>query len=140
MNTSMASSSAGSRTRAWITLVTGSITAALVLRLLLDLAVSSWPLGGAGGPASVDEILTGTIAWTGCVLAAWLCLGSLATVLAASPGAVGAMSARVAEQVTPTLVRKGISVLIGTSLGTVLLPAGSAGGGILPRAGIQVTG
>lgn len=138
MSLPITSNSTVHRTRTWIWLLTGSIAAVLVLRLLLGLAAASWPLAGPGGPASVDEILTGIIAWAGCFLAAWLCLGSLATVLAASPGAVGTMCGQVAEQITPTLVRKGISVLIGTSLGTVVLPTGSAGGRVLLRADTQV--
>lgn len=138
MSTTTIPSTSLQRTRAWVGVLAVLIGSLAVVRVLLDVAAQSWPRVSPGGPASVDEVLTGLFAWAGCGLAAWLSLGTLAALLAASPGAAGDVCERVSKRITPAVVRKGVSVLISASLGTVALPAGSAGGLSLQHPGVRV--
>ena len=97
----------------------------LVWTVLLPLGRSSWPVARAGVP-HLDEAMTGVFAWTALAVAVWLTGGATLAALAAAPGALGQGAARVAETLTPALVRRGLTLLLGTGVGTVGLPLGPA--------------
>ena len=77
-------------------------------------------LAPARGP---DEVLLVLLGWVGMVLAGWLALGSALTLLSASQGAVGRWCGRMADRLTPLLVRRLLTVALGTSAASVALPA-----------------
>lgn len=102
------------------------LAAAVLLRtLLLPLARSSWPL--VTGPASdADHVVSGLLVWTALVLTAWLAIGAALGALALLPGTVGLAARRGAAALTPLAVRRALSVLLGTGVGTLSLPLGPA--------------
>ena len=123
---------------------------ALVWTVLLPLSRSSWPVTRAGVPR-LDDAMTGVFAWTALAVAVWLTCGATLAAVAAAPGALGRGAGRLAQTLTPTLVRRWLTLLLGTGVGTVALPLGPALGaapvavssttrgdaGALPRAGVH---
>jgi nucleoid-associated protein YgaU len=58
----------------------------------------------------------------GVLLAAWLALGCLFAVASLLPGAAGRVAREVADRVTPTAVRKVLTLVLGASVGSMALP------------------
>lgn len=102
--------------------------AAVVLRMLIESALRGWPVSASGPGASVDEVVLGLLAWLAVALCGWLALGVALTALTLLPGRLGAAFAVVAERVTPALVRRSLTMLLGVGVGTLALPVGAASG------------
>ena len=79
------------------------------------------PFSGGSGQRP-DEVLVVVLAWAGMALAAWLALGSALGLCSALPGALGRWCARLADQLTPLLVRRVLTVVLGTSTVSLALP------------------
>lgn len=94
---------------------------------ILPLIRSSWPLAPVPVPR-VDDIVLGIFAWAALAAATWLAASALLSALALLPGIVGRAATRCAAALTPALLRRTLSLLIGTGLGTVSLPIGPATG------------
>lgn len=75
-----------------------------------------------GSPLRADEALTALVA--GCALLGllWLVLGVLLGLLVQVPGGLGRRAARVAEVVTPALVRRAAGALLGVGLAAGVAP------------------
>ncbi|HET8594253.1 MAG TPA: LysM peptidoglycan-binding domain-containing protein [Intrasporangium sp.] len=99
-------------------LAAGGVT--LTLTVLLPLTTSGWPLVAA--VPDVDDVVSGLLAWASLVVACWVTAGVALTALANLPGAAGRGAARLAEALTPALVRRALALLLGTGIGTVGLP------------------
>lgn len=107
---------------------------------MLGLARSAWP--ASTGPVRPEDVIAGIIAWSAVALSTWLAAGTLLVTLAALPGAVGSCGRRLADAITPALLRRGVSLLVGVGVGTVALPTGPALGVVstpsIPAAGPTV--
>jgi nucleoid-associated protein YgaU len=68
-------------------------------------------------------VLVVVLAWVGMALAGWLAIGSVLGLLSAIPGAVGRGCGRLARHVTPLLVRRILTVALGSSTASLALPA-----------------
>ena len=66
------------------------------------------------------------LAWVGTALAGWLALGWALTLASVVPGAAGRWSGRLADRLTPTLVRRAFTVLLGATSVSVILPTATA--------------
>jgi nucleoid-associated protein YgaU len=100
-----------------------AVSSGLVSWCLTRVASSGWPKGSSAGPASVDEALGAALAWAGAVLTGWLTLTVLVALMASMPGIVGAVFQRLTRLLTPQLARRVLSLTLGASVGTVVLPA-----------------
>jgi hypothetical protein len=97
--------------------------------LLRGVAASSAGAGALSGPARrPDELLVVVLAWVGMALAGWLALGSALGLLSTAPGAIGRWCGRLADHLTPLLVRRVLTVVLGTSTVSVALPPASVVG------------
>lgn len=96
----------------------------LIQTMLLPLATSSWP--AAGPVPDLDDALSGLFAWAALAITAWVTLGTALGGLTMAPGAVGRGATRAADALTPALVRRVLSLALGTGVGTVALPLGPA--------------
>lgn len=95
----------------------------LVSWCLSRMATSGWPGASPTGPASVDEVIGSALAWAGAVLTGWLTLTVSVGLVSSAPGVVGALCRRLAPLLTPHVARRLLSLTLGTSVGTVALPA-----------------
>ncbi|MGW5241423.1 hypothetical protein ACWEOW_21005 [Monashia sp. NPDC004114] len=102
----------------------GLAAAMATLRTLLpsgsQAAAGSAIAGGA--PMRLDDVLMLGLTWLGAGLALWLALGSALGLLSLLPGALGRLAATAVERVTPAVVRRSLTVLLGASLGSAALP------------------
>jgi nucleoid-associated protein YgaU len=97
---------------------------------LLGLAVAAGALvllgtvarRGPAAPARPDDVILTLLAWVGVGLAAWLAVGSLFAVLALLPGTAGRVARQVGERITPLVVRRCLTLVLGASVGSVALP------------------
>lgn len=122
---SWTSSGASSRAPARLArAVLGLLTTAALARVTFPLANSSWP----NSPAAVraEDVIGGLVAWSGFALSAWLTASTLLITLTAVPGSIGRTASVLSDTLTPALVRRGISLLLGASVGTLVLPPGTA--------------
>lgn len=101
--------------------------AALVGLVLAPLARSSWPLAPGVVPR-LDDAIFGVLVWAALAIVAWLVMGAVLAALAMLPGAIGQGAARCVQALTPVLLRRALSLLLGTGIGTIGLPLGSAMG------------
>jgi nucleoid-associated protein YgaU len=99
-------------------------TLSVLGRLMFAAARSSWPSGDS--QASAEDVLAGIVAWAGLGLCLWLWATFLLAILSALPGAVGLCAARAAEAITPVVVRRALSLVLGASVGTLVLPTDAA--------------
>jgi nucleoid-associated protein YgaU len=104
--------------------VLGLFTLSVLGRLMLAAAGSSWPSGHS--QASAEDVLAGIVAWAGLGLCVWLWATFLLAILTALPGTVGLCAARAAETITPVMVRRALSLVLGASVGTLGLPTDAA--------------
>lgn len=102
----------------------------LSLALLRGVASSSAGVGAVWGSSArrPDEVLVVVLAWAGMALAGWLALGSALGLLSTVPGAVGRWCGRLADHLTPLLVRRVLTVALGTSTVSLALPPASVVG------------
>lgn len=89
----------------------------------LPLIRSSWPVAPVPVPR-VDDVVLGIFAWATLAAVVWLTAGAVLAALALLPGVVGRAAARAVAALTPALLRRVLSLVIGTGLGTVCLPTG----------------
>jgi LysM repeat protein len=111
----------GDHLRAWCRaalLAVGGV--ALTVGVLLPNAASGWPLAAA--VPDVDDVVSGVLGWAALLVAGWVTTGAALTALAVLPGAAGRGAARLAEALTPALVRRALALVLGTGIGTVTLP------------------
>lgn len=113
-----------------VTALLGLVMLSVLSRLMLAAARSSWP--SRHGPASAEEVLAGIVAWAGLGLCLWLWATFLLAVLGALPGTVGRCAARAAEALTPVIMRRALSLVLGASVGTLGLPTEAALGDAEP--------
>ncbi|HET7800123.1 MAG TPA: LysM domain-containing protein [Humibacillus xanthopallidus] len=102
----------------------------LSLALLHGVASSSTGGGALWGSSArrPDEVLVVVLAWVGMALAGWLALGSALGLLSTVPGALGRGCGRLADHLTPLLVRRVLTVALGTSTVSMALPPASVVG------------
>ncbi|MDN5765307.1 MAG: hypothetical protein L0H96_22215 [Humibacillus sp.] len=106
------------------------LAALIVLRLLYGAAVHAWPSGGLSAASTVDEVVLGLFSWVAVALCAWLALGVTLTALTRLPGRVGRWIGVLADRVTPAVLRRSLTMLLGVSVSTVALPTGTASGAV----------
>lgn len=106
------------------------LAAIAVLRLLYGAALHAWPSGGLSPASTVDEVVLGLLSWAAVALCAWLALGVTLTALTRIPGRVGRWIGVLADRVTPAVLRRSLTMLIGVSVSTVALPTGTASGAV----------
>lgn len=115
--------------------VIGTVGAVMLLRVLVHSAATGWPgstetpAAGASAVPSVDEVMLGLLSWAAVGLCGWLALGMAASLLAQLPGGVGRIFAGFADRLTPTVLRRAMTMLLGVSISTLALPTGSASAG-----------
>ena len=121
------------RPRSWsppLRLLVLSLSALLVggaaVALLLTVLQHAWATLQAPGPARPADALLLCVTAAGTLLVAWVVLSLALSLLAALPGAGGALAARGAATLAPATVRRLAGALLGASLGATL-SAGSAG-------------
>ena len=85
----------------------------------------AWAAVQAPGPTRPADALLLCVAAAGTLLVAWLALSLTLSLLAALPGAAGALAARGAATLAPAAVRRLAAALLGASLGATL-SAGTA--------------
>ena len=98
---------------------------ALVALGLLHEVASSATFGGASWTSTgrrPDGVLVVVLSWLGMALAGWLALGSGLALLSTLPGSLGRWCARLADRLTPLLVRRVLTVALGTSTVSLALP------------------
>ncbi|MDV3220044.1 LysM peptidoglycan-binding domain-containing protein [Intrasporangium sp.] len=93
---------------------------------LAVLASHGWPSATTDGPAAVEDIVSGALAWVSTGLAGWLTLSCAVVLLGAVPGAVGVAAARTAGWLTPHLLRRALSLSLGSLVGIVTVPTAPA--------------
>jgi hypothetical protein len=103
----------------------GLLAATGTLRVLL-------PSGGRGlatvalagtAPMRVEDVLLVALGWVGAGLALWLALGSALAMLSLLPGAIGRAAAAATERVTPAVVRRTVTLMLGAAVGSAAPPA-----------------
>ncbi|MEO6998039.1 MAG: hypothetical protein ABI112_08150 [Terracoccus sp.] len=115
--------------------VVAPLAALTVLRLLYGAALHAWPPGGLGASSTVDEVVLGLLSWAAVAICAWLALGVTLTALTRIPGRVGQWVGVLADRVTPAVLRRSLTMLLGLSVSTVALPTGTASGAVTTAAG-----
>jgi len=75
-----------------------------------------------GAPLRPDEVLASVLATAALAGTSWLALGVLLELTSLVPGAVGRAAAKVADAVTPALVRRAAGALLGIGLVAGLAP------------------
>ena len=99
------------------------------LALLHGVAFAPSGAGAWGAPGRrPDEVFVVMLAWSGMALAGWLALGSTLGLLSTIPGTVGRGCTRLAGHVTPLLVRRVLTVALGSSTVSMALPPPSVVG------------
>jgi nucleoid-associated protein YgaU len=96
--------------------------AALVAAWLWSLVTDAGRAAAGGVPLRPDEVLTSVVATAALAATTWLALGVLLELGSLVPGAVGRVAARLADAVTPTLVRRTAGALLGIGLVAGLAP------------------
>lgn len=91
--------------------------------LLTSTAREGWRSVQRPGPAAPSDGLLLVVCAVGAVLALWFAASVVLTALTALPGRAGLGCQVVAERLTPIVMRRSVSVLLGTSLTAVALPA-----------------
>ncbi|WP_020142996.1 LysM peptidoglycan-binding domain-containing protein [Terracoccus sp. 273MFTsu3.1] len=113
----------------------GAVGLAVAVMTLLTLVTVAQRGSRTVDPGRPDDVLLLALAWTGVVLAAWLALGCLFAVASLLPGAAGRVAREVADRVTPTTVRKVLTLVLGASVGSIALPPPPvSGAGAAPTA------
>ena len=97
---------------------TGLLAALAATRVLAGVALE----GARSAAPRPDELILTAIAWLGVALAAWLAFGCALALASLAPGALGRAAALLAERVTPTVLRKLLTLLLGASVGSLALP------------------
>jgi len=100
----------------------GAVGLAVAVITLLTLVTVAGRGSHSADTARPDDVLLLVLAWMGVLLAAWLALGCLFAVASLLPGAAGRAAREVADRVTPTAVRKVLTLVLGASVGSVALP------------------
>ncbi|WP_256792672.1 LysM peptidoglycan-binding domain-containing protein [Terrabacter sp. Ter38] len=100
----------------------GAVGLAVAVITLLTLVMVARRGSHTADTARPDDVLLLALAWIGVLLAAWLALGCLFAVASLLPGAAGRVAREVADQVTPTAVRKVLTLTLGASVGSIALP------------------
>lgn len=90
--------------------------------LLVGAARDALPRGGT--PARAEDVLTMLAAAAGAAVACWLTVVVAVCLAALLPGLAGLAAGRLAASLTPTVLRRALSLALTTSVGTVVLPAG----------------
>ena len=125
------------------------MTAVVGAALLVAVVVGGWlwsVLGTAieaprrGAPIAVDEALLSTAAAVSLAVLGWLTLGVVLEAAALVPGQVGRVARRVSAAVSPVVVRRAATLLLGATLGAALSPGVSmASTGTVVGSAIGVT-
>ena len=100
----------------------GAVGLAVAVITLLTLVTVARRGSHTADTARPDDVILLALAWMGVLLAAWLALGCLFAVASLLPGAAGRVASEVADHVTPTAVRKVLTLVLGASVGSVALP------------------
>jgi nucleoid-associated protein YgaU len=99
--------------------------AAVLAPWLWQVTADAGRAAARGAPVRADEALAAVVASAALVGVTWLALGVLLELLSRVPGALGRAAARVADVVTPRLLRRGAAALVGVGLAAGVLPGAS---------------
>ena len=105
--------------------VSGLLAATATLRALLPSGGQGLAAVAPGGtaPMRVEDVLLVALGWLGAGLALWLALGSALGMLSLLPGAIGRAAAAATDRVTPAVVRRTLTLVLGAAVGSTALPA-----------------
>ena len=101
------------------TLLRGTLTlavAALLATWLWSVVTAAGHAAAVGAPLRPDEVLASVVATAALAGTSWLALGVLLELTSLVPGVVGRTATRVADAVTPALVRRAAGALLGIGL------------------------
>ncbi len=101
------------------------VSAAVLVPWLWNVSADAGHAAVRGVPLRPDESLTAIVASAAVAGVGWLAVGVLLELLSLVPGAVGRGADRVAEVVTPRLVRRAAGALLGVGLVAGLAPGAS---------------
>ena len=101
------------------------VSAAVLVPWLWNVSADAGHAAVRGVPLLPDEWLTAIVASAALAGVGWLAVGVLLELLSLVPGAVGRGADRVAEVVTPRLVRRAAGALLGVGLVAGLAPGAS---------------
>jgi LysM domain len=101
------------------------VSAVLLVPWLWNVTADAGHAAVRGVPLRPDESLTAIVASAAVAGVAWLAVGVLLELLSLVPGAVGRGADRVADVVTPRLVRRAAGALLGVGLVAGLAPGAS---------------
>ncbi len=99
--------------------------AAVMASWLWQVTADAGRAAARGAPVRADEALAAVVASAALVGVTWLALGVLLELLSRVPGALGRAASRVADVVTPRLLRRGAAALLGVGLAAGVLPGAS---------------
>ena len=99
--------------------------AAVLASRLWQVTSDAGQAAARGVPVRADEALAAVAACAALGAVAWLALGVLLELLARVPGVVGRAARRVADVVTPRLLRRAAGALLGVGLAAGVLPGAS---------------
>lgn len=94
---------------------------------------STWPA------ARPEDLLAGGCALTGAALAGWLAVGTALSALGRLPGALGEVCRVLARAVAPAALRRGVALLLGTTLVAAVAPGTAAAAATTPVAAARHT-
>ncbi|MFC8502977.1 LysM peptidoglycan-binding domain-containing protein [Pedococcus sp. NPDC057267] len=118
----------------------GALAAGAALETaLVGAAGEQWGAVLGPGPARPDEVVAAVLSTAAVILAAWLALTTLASLLGHLPGRVGRLLDTWSRSWSPPVVRRVAAVLVGVSVSGVLAPGSAAGTGPVPFPGFAVT-
>jgi nucleoid-associated protein YgaU len=100
-------------------------TTAALVPWLWQVAARAGRAASAGLPLRPDEALAALVAGAALAVLAWLALGVLLELLSLLPGALGRGARRLADVVTPPLLRRAAAALLGVGIVAGLAPGAS---------------
>lgn len=103
------------------------VAAALLASWLWSVVSDAGDAAARGVPLRPDEVLAAVVAAAALAATCWLTLGVLLALGSLVPGVVGRAAVRVADVVTPVLVRRAAAILLGVGLVAGLAPGAAVG-------------
>jgi len=113
----------------------GLVAAMATIQALCTLGGLGHTAGALQPPSRADDVLLTLVAWAGVGLAGWLASGSMLGLLSVLPGATGQLAAQAADRLSPAILRKVLTLVLGASIGSLALPAAGAAAASGPSAG-----
>ena len=104
------------------------------LAVFIAIARSSWALSSPLIAADPADVLLLIVAVLGALVTAWLGLATVASALGELPGTIGWFCSRLSDRIAPAVLRRIVTVAIGTALVAGAMVLGLAGWAIaVPR-------